>query len=102
MRGLLERHVGMALTPVALGVMSAFVQALTQGPLSLVADLTRRVNQLGELQANRRAWERREADLCDSPAAEPLRAASVPPRHGPLRSGPVESYADAAAAISVA
>ncbi len=101
-RRLLEQHVGVAVTDLGLGVTSAFVQALTQGPLSLVADITHRVNQLGELQANHRAWERREADLCPPPAAEPLRAASIPPRHRPLRSGPVESYADVAAGLSVA
>jgi cation-transporting ATPase I len=101
-RGLLEHHFGAALTDLGLGVTSAFTQALSQGPLTLVTDITHRANQLGELQAHRRAWERREADLCDAPADEPLRAARIPPRARPLRSGPVESYADAAAAASIA
>ncbi|MDA8314056.1 MAG: HAD-IC family P-type ATPase [Actinomycetota bacterium] len=101
-RGLLEHHFGAALTDLGLGVTSAFTQALSQGPLTLVTDITHRANQLGELQAHRRAWERREGDLCDAPVDEPLRAARVPPRERPLRSGPVESYADAAAAVSVA
>ncbi len=101
-RRLLEHHVGVALTDLGLGVTSAFAQALSQGPLTLAADITHRANQLGELQANRRAWERREGDLCDSPLAEPPRAVSVPPRARPLRSGPVESYADVAGAVSVA
>ena len=101
-RGLLEHHAGVALTDLGLGVTSAFVQALTQGPLTLVADIAHRANQLAELQASRRAWERREGELCDSPGAEPVGVPSVPPRDRPLRSGPVESYADAAAAVSVA
>ena len=101
-RGLLEHHFGVALTDLGLGVTSAFTQALSQGPLTLVTDITHRANQLGELQAHRRAWERREGDLCDAPADEPLHAARLPPRARPLRSGPVESYADAAAAVSVA
>ncbi len=101
-RGLLEHHIGVALTDLGLGVASAFAQSLSQGPLALVADMAHRANQLGELQAHRRAWERREGDLCDSPDAEPVRAVAPPPRTRPLRSGPVESYADAAAAVSVA
>ena len=100
-RGFLEQHVGLALTDLGLGVTSAFVQGLTQGPLSSVADLAHRANQLGELRMNRRAWERREAELCEAPLSEPARAMEVPPREGALRSGPVESYADAAAALSV-
>jgi cation-transporting ATPase I len=101
-RGILEHHFGAALTDLGLGVTSAFSQALSQGPLTLVTDITHRANQLGELQAHRRAWERREGELCEAPEDEPLRAARVPPRERPLRPGPVEAYADAAAAASVA
>lgn len=101
-RQFLEQHLGMALTDLGLGVTSAFVQSLTQGPLTLLSDITHRANQLGELQANRRAWERREPDLYHAPLDEPLGAVSVPERQRPLGSGPVESYGDLAAAASVA
>ena len=100
-RGFLEHHVGVTLTDLGLGVTSAFVQALTQGPLSLVADLTHRVNQLGELRTSRRAWERQEGELCGAPTPERVPAVAVPPRRRALRSGPVESYADGAAALSL-
>ncbi len=76
-RRFLEQHVGVALTDLGLGVTSAFVQSLSQGPLTLVTDITHRANHFGELRANRRAWERREPDLCDGPAEEPLTALSV-------------------------
>jgi cation-transporting ATPase I len=102
LRGFLEQHLGVALTDLGLGVTSAFVQSLSQGPLTLLTDITHRANQLGELQANRRTWERREADLSEKRCDEPLDAVSVPQRQRPLSSGPVESYADIAAAASVA
>lgn len=100
-RQFLEQHLGMALTDLGLGVTSAFVQSLTQGPLTLLSDITHRANQLGELQANRRAWERREPDLYHAPLDEPLAAVTVPERQRPLGSGPIESYGDLAAAASV-
>ncbi len=100
-RRFLEQHMGTALTDLGLGVTSAFVQSLSQGPLTLLTDITHRASQLGELQANRRTWERREADLCEQPCDVPLGAVTLPQRKAPLRSGPVESYADIAAAASV-
>ena len=101
-RRFLEQHVGVALTDLGLGVTSAFVQSLSQGPLTLVTDITHRANHFGELRANRRAWERREPDLCDGPAEEPLTALASVPRKRSLRAGPVEGYADVSAALSVA
>ena len=101
-RRFLEQHLGMALTDLGLGVTSAFVQSLSQGPLSLVTDITHRTNQLGELRAMRRTWERREADLCDEPPEERLDAMILPPREAPLGAGPVERYADVSGALSVA
>lgn len=101
-RRFLEQHVGVALTDLGLGVTSAFVQSLSQGPLTLLTDITHRANQLGELQANRRTWERREADLCEGLCDDPLGPVTVPQRQRSLRSGPIESYADLAATASVA
>ncbi len=101
-RHFLEQHIGMALTDLGIGVTSAFVQAFSQGPLTLLTDITHRTNQLGELQANRRTWERREADLYVGPLEEPLEAVEVPPRPQLLGSGLIETYADVAAAASVA
>ena len=70
-RHFLEQHLGVALTDLGLGITSAFVQSLSQGPLTLATDITHRANRLGELQAMRRAWERREADLCNTPHDDP-------------------------------
>lgn len=100
-RRLLEQHVGVALTDLGLGVTSAFVQSLSQGPLTLVADITHRANHLGELWAARRAWERREPDLCDAPRDEPLMPVASVSRTVSLGAGPVERHADVSAALSV-
>jgi len=101
-RRFLEQHVGVALTDLGLGVTSAFVQSLSQGPLTLVTDITHRANHLGELRASRRAWERREPELCDAPRDEPLVALASVPRDRSLAAGSVEGYADVSAALSVA
>jgi cation-transporting ATPase I len=98
----LEQHLGVAATDLGLGVTSAFVQSLSQGPLTLLTDITHRANQLGELRAARRTWERREPELCDSPREERLAEVSSPPRDRSLRSGPVEAYADISGALSIA
>ena len=84
-RRFLDQHLGVALTDLGLGVTSAFVQSLSQGPLTLVTDIAHRANQFGELVAMRRTWERREADLCDTPRDEPLDAVSLPPTRSTAR-----------------
>jgi cation-transporting ATPase I len=99
-RHFLEQHLGVALTDLGLGITSAFVQSLSQGPLSLATDITHRANRLGELQAIRRAWERRETDLCNAPHDESIDAVSVPMREAPLGRGPVEGFADISSALS--
>ena len=98
----LEQHVGVAATDLGLGVTSAFVQSLSQGPLTLLSDLTHRANQLGELRAARRTWERREAELCASPRDEPLMAVTPLLRDRVLVPGPVERYADLSGVLSAA
>jgi cation-transporting ATPase I len=100
-RRFLAEHLGVALTDLGLGVTSAFVQSLSQGPLTLVTDITHRANLLGERSAARHAWERREAELCAEPVDEPL------PAVGSLRpaerhAGPVERWADLSGALGVA
>ncbi|MHB1987296.1 MAG: HAD-IC family P-type ATPase [Acidimicrobiales bacterium] len=101
-RRFLEQHVGVAVTDLGLGITGAFVQSLSQGPLALLSDITHRANQVGELRAARRAWERREGDLSDSPRDEALVATMSPARARPLGSGPVEAYADVSGALSLA
>ena len=101
-RHFLEQHLGVALTDLGLGITSAFVQSLSQGPLTLATDITHRANRLGELQAMRRTWERREADLCSTPHDDPIDAVSLPMREAPLGRGPVEGFADISSALSVA
>jgi cation-transporting ATPase I len=100
-RRFLEHHVGMAFTDLGLGVTNAFVQSLSQGPLTLLTDITHRSNQFGELRANRRTWERREADLCAAKCDEPIAAVSSLPRQQVLGAGPVERYADISGALGV-
>ena len=100
-RRFLEQHLGVPVTDLGLGITNAFGQALSQGPLGLVVDMAHRANVVGELQARRESWERREPEL------HPERTDVAPDvlkheaRPTPLPSGPVERYADRAALASL-
>ena len=77
------------------------MQAISQGPLGLVVDITNRANVTGELQARRSTFTRRELELCHENCEPLLEAVSHEPRPLPLPSGPVERYADRAAFASL-
>lgn len=100
-RQYLENHVGLAATDLGLGLTNAFVQALTQGPLGPVVDMANRANALGELQARRRVWERREQELHSDKYLAPASPISHEVRPIPLPSGPIERYSDRSALFSM-
>ena len=66
MRRLLENRLGRPATDVALVVANALAQALGQGPIGLVVDIAYRANVVGELQARRDVWERREPEFAQA------------------------------------
>ena len=100
-RQFLENHLGAPATDLGLGLSNAFVQAISQGPLGLVVDVTNRANVVGELRARRSTFARREREMCHQDADESIEAVSHGTRPVPLPSGPVERYADRAAFASL-
>ena len=95
-RRLVERRVGSPLADLGLSVANAVGQGLAQGPLGPVVDIAHRVSLYGELVARRRAWERREPELCEKPTAGGITPPPSDPRPCPVPRGPVETYADRA------
>ena len=100
-RRFLEGHFGHTVTDLGLGVTSALAQGLVQGPLGLVVDMANRVNVLGELQARRELWQKREADLNNQVRRAPRAVSRHDVRPVPLPSGPIERYTDIAAVASL-
>ncbi|HXZ62969.1 MAG TPA: hypothetical protein VEG62_09515, partial [Acidimicrobiales bacterium] len=101
LRRFFEEHVGAPVTDLGLGLSTALVQALSQGPLGLAVDATHRVNLLRECQERRASWVRREAELCASASEVVTVVPKWTDRPEPLRSGPLERYADRAALVSL-
>src|ERR1035437_9465368 len=100
-RQFLEDRLGVPATDLGLGLSNAFAQAISQGPLGLVVDMTNRANVVGELRARRSTFARREPELCAQSSDESIEAVSHGTRPVPLPSGPVERYADRAAFASL-
>ncbi len=100
-RKVLEDRIGYAATDLGLGLSSAFVQALTQGPVGLLVSLGHRASAAWEVAGRRQLWEQREPELAGQCQVVPLAALEDEPRPVPLPQGPVEVYADRAALGSV-
>jgi len=102
LRRLLEARLGPAPTDLALAVSTAAVQGLTQGASSLLLDTAQRTQALLAARALREAFSARERELAgrDRPVPDD-RCPQPGPRPVPLPAGPVERYADRAAAGSL-
>jgi cation-transporting ATPase I len=96
LRRVLEDHFGHPAVELSLALSTAVSQALTQGPLGLAVDAAHRASLCAEIEARRRAFSRREPELC--PRRVPSRPAAVDLGERPvtLRRGPIEAYSDGA------
>jgi len=101
LRRMLETRIGPGATDLAVAVSNAAVQGLTQGTASLVVDAGQRAQALLAARTGRAAFTAREAELSD--VDRPVRGTGlgVTARPVPLPPGPVERYADRAAAGSL-
>ncbi|HSS08777.1 MAG TPA: cation-transporting P-type ATPase, partial [Acidimicrobiales bacterium] len=101
LRQVLEAHLGHPATELGLALANALAQALAQGPLGLIADGTHRANLIGEIHAEQQIWLKREPELFGRPHDRRLVPVEVGDRPGPLRAGPIETYADRASLASL-
>ena len=86
-RRFLEDRFGRPATDVAVASTSALANALGQGPLGLLVDMSLRTSLIAEQQARRAAWERREPELVEGPHSVRHRALDLPPRTRPAAEG---------------
>ncbi|MCL4434980.1 MAG: cation-translocating P-type ATPase [Actinobacteria bacterium] len=100
-RRLLDAHIGHTATDLGLGLTNAFTQALSQGPLGLVVDITHRTNRISELRSINALWTKREPEFYGHhhSSIDPIER---DPRPLPLPRGPVEHYADRASLATFA
>lgn len=99
LRRAVESRLGKETADVVLAVSLAAAQTLSQGPASLLVDVALRASLLAEARAGQRAWSVHEPALaarasCDEPFPDA-------PRPVPRPAGPIEKYADAAAAAGL-
>ncbi len=96
-RRFLENRLGRPVADVTLVTANALSAAFGQGPLGLVVDIAHRAGIVGELQARRAVWQRREPDLVHGRESVRRSALVFATRPVPLPNGPIERYADRAA-----
>ena len=101
-RRLLEDRLGRPGADMTLALGAAFTQALSQGPLGLIVDISHRTSQVVEHQARKAVWERREPQLVQGPHSVGHDPLTFPARSSKVPRGPIEKYADASAIGSLA
>jgi cation-transporting ATPase I len=98
----LEQRIGKPAVDAVLVTSRIVSQTLSMRPASLLIDSVAAAARYVEARAGRQAWERREEEFAAAPGAYRHIAASAAARPVPLPRGPVERYADAAGAASLA
>ena len=101
LRRLLEAGLGTPVTDLVLAVSNATALGLTQGAASLVVDAGQRAQAVLAARARRASFDAREDELWDVERPARPTPVAVGERPVPLPAGPVERYADRAAAGSL-
>jgi cation-transporting ATPase I len=96
----LEQRLGQERADFVLNLASSLAQGIAQRPFNSFVDALHKLALLGEVNAQRRLWERREAEVCKPPEPQPARGPRVE-RPVPLPRGPIEEYADRALFVSL-
>ncbi|KAB8191554.1 HAD-IC family P-type ATPase [Nonomuraea phyllanthi] len=98
----LERRIGKPGTDSLLAVTRIVTYTLAMRPATLLIDSVAATGRFVAARAGSRAWELREEEFAAVEGAYRHTRAAAGPRPVPLPRGPVERYADAAAAASLA
>ncbi|MEQ7129105.1 hypothetical protein ABN034_31840 [Actinopolymorpha sp. B11F2] len=100
LRSQVESLLGWTSAEMSLALVNALAQGLAQGPIGLIIDAAHRMALVGEVQARRRVWKEREAELCSG--RQRCAPIHLPPRPASLPRGPVERYGDHAGLVGLA
>lgn len=100
-RRFLENRLGNPATDALLATTNATAQALSQGPVGLLADMGYRASLIIEQRARQAVWDRLDNDLIEGPRSLRPDPVHVPDRPVPLPRGPIENYTRMAAPASL-
>jgi cation-transporting P-type ATPase I len=100
-RSQVENRFGRRATELLLPLVTAAANSAAQGPTGIALDLAYRASVLTELQARRAVWCAREAQFYAEPTHETVEPPDLGPRPVPLPPGPVESWSDRIAQLSL-
>ncbi|HEX4816592.1 MAG TPA: cation-translocating P-type ATPase [Nonomuraea sp.] len=98
----LEERIGKPIADAMLATGRVVTGTLAMRPMALLVDSVAAAGRLIDARAGRRAWARREEEFAAAEGAYRHTRAAAAPRPAPLPRGPVERYADAAGATSLA
>ncbi|MEQ4717569.1 cation-translocating P-type ATPase [Nonomuraea sp. B19D2] len=98
----LEQRIGKPGADALMTVTRIVTYALAMRPSSLLIDSIAAAGRFAAARAGSRAWELREDEFAAGKGAYRHTRAAAAPRPAPLPHGPVERYADAASAASLA
>lgn len=98
---LIERRLGAPASDLVLGLSSAVTNALSQGPVGLLASIAHRAELAAEVRSRHQVWARREPELAGRRHPTSLDAVAPSRRPRALPPGPLETYADRASLASL-
>jgi cation-transporting ATPase I len=101
LRKIIERHVSIAATELALDLFSATIYTLRQSETGPVVGTIHRALRLRELQVRREQWKAWEPLLCAHPDHHHTTVDDLPPRPGPLHEGPLQRYTETASVAAM-
>lgn len=94
LRRMIQQRLGPRATELGLPLLAALAEGLAQGPSGPLVDLLYRSMLVGEIQARRQAWAKREPHFYANPRRKPVEPPELEPRPVPLPGGPVGTWAD--------
>ncbi len=97
----LENRIGPPAADLTITTTAALAQALSAGPVGLMADMAHRSSLIAEQAARRSAWRRREPELIEGPHSVRHEAVEIPARPAPIPKGPIERYTEVATISSL-
>lgn len=97
----IDERFGIERADLLLNLASAAAQGIAQRQGTQLVEIVSKLGGLREVQARRRAWDRRESELTRKPTRPSENTRHLEPRPRDLPRGPIEEYADRALFVSL-